>query len=234
MSYCVYHTTYFGDVLPKNYVGSSSVKRVLNGYRGSVRSKKWKKIWENELNQNPELFNTEIVSYHETRKDALSAELEFQKKFDCIRSHEWINEGYAKPNGYAGRDVSGQNNPRYGKGEEVKVWVKNNTDIVSERNRKAALTQWRNDRDKKIMSMVGKKKTRKKLSEKEFKELQQKKALQAKLKCATIVEYKGVTYVGWKELQQKTGVTKHLYKKYYLNGIDPCLRMGKNGPVPKH
>lgn len=234
MSYCVYHTTYFGDVLPRNYVGSSSVERVFNGYRGSVRSKKWKKIQENELKQNPESFNTEIISYHEIREDALLAELEFQNHFDCVRSTEWINEGYAQPNGYAGRDVSGENNPRYGKGKEVKLWIKNNPDIVSERARKAAITQWRDGRDKKILSMVGHKKTRKTLSEEQFKQLQQKKALQAKLKCDTHIEYKGSVYVGWNELKQKTGITKHLYKKYYLNGIDPCLRMGKKGPVPKH
>ena len=45
------------------------------------------------------------------------------------------------------------------------------------------------------------------------------------------VENKGKTYYGWRELQEGTGVTKHLYKKYYLNGIDPETRIGANGPV---
>ena len=45
------------------------------------------------------------------------------------------------------------------------------------------------------------------------------------------LEYKGKTYYGWRELQEGTGVTKHLYKKYYLNGIDPETRIGANGPV---
>lgn len=45
------------------------------------------------------------------------------------------------------------------------------------------------------------------------------------------IEYKGVIYYGWRELQEKTNVTKHLYKKYYLNGQDPEPRIGCDGPV---
>lgn len=45
------------------------------------------------------------------------------------------------------------------------------------------------------------------------------------------IEYKGKTYYGWRELQEGTGVTKHLYNKYYLNDIDPETRIGANGPA---
>lgn len=45
------------------------------------------------------------------------------------------------------------------------------------------------------------------------------------------IEYKGKTYYGWRELQEGTGVTKHLYNKYYVNGIDPETRIGANGPA---
>ena len=45
------------------------------------------------------------------------------------------------------------------------------------------------------------------------------------------IEYKGVVYYGWSELKEKTGVSKHLYKKYYEKGIDPEPRIGKDGPV---
>ena len=45
------------------------------------------------------------------------------------------------------------------------------------------------------------------------------------------IEYKGKTYYGWRELQEGTGVTKHLYNKYYLNDIDPETRIGSNGPM---
>lgn len=48
---------------------------------------------------------------------------------------------------------------------------------------------------------------------------------------ALLLEYKGVEYYGWRELKEATGVTKDLYKKYYLNGIDPTPRIGKDGPA---
>lgn len=35
------------------------------------------------------------------------------------------------------------------------------------------------------------------------------------------MEYKGDTYLGFDELKAKTGVSYHLYNKYYLNGVDP-------------
>jgi hypothetical protein len=41
--------------------------------------------------------------------------------------------------------------------------------------------------------------------------------------CTTIIEYKGSSYYGWEDLKQKTGVSKHLYKKYYEKGVDPAL-----------
>ena len=44
------------------------------------------------------------------------------------------------------------------------------------------------------------------------------------------IEYKGCIYYGWRELHEATKVTKHLYNKYYLNGLDPESRIGANGP----
>lgn len=35
------------------------------------------------------------------------------------------------------------------------------------------------------------------------------------------LEYKGVIYKGYDSLKESTGVSKHLYQKYYLNNIDP-------------
>jgi hypothetical protein len=49
---------------------------------------------------------------------------------------------------------------------------------------------------------------------------------------ALLLEYKGVNYYGWRELKESTGVSKDLYKKHYLNGIDPEPRIGKDGPAP--
>lgn len=48
------------------------------------------------------------------------------------------------------------------------------------------------------------------------------------------IEYKGDVYYGWQELKEKTGVSKHLYKKYYMKGMDPEFRINTNGPNPKN
>lgn len=113
--FCVYKTTYHGDKLPKYYVGSSSLKKVNGGYKGSVHSMQWKTIWERELKDNPHLFKVEIISEHKTRKEALNAELNYQKLHNVVSSNEWINKSFAQPNGFFGMDVSGTNNPMFGK-----------------------------------------------------------------------------------------------------------------------
>ena len=33
-------------------------------------------------------------------------------------------------------------------------------------------------------------------------------------------------------LYEGTKVSKHLYNKYYVNGVDPSKRIGANGPIP--
>lgn len=232
MIYCVYITTYAGDRMPSKYIGSSNVTRIRNGYRGSVSSKKWKSIWKEELTFNPELFSTEIVFECDRREDAISKELELQKLYNVVKSAEWINEGYAKINGYAGRNVTGDHNPMYGRGDKIRKWVKDNPELASARNRKAAITQWANEntRANRVRSMQGKKKNIK--DTEAFREMQRQKALICKEKHAIKIEYYGVTYTGWRELHEATGVSKHLYKKYYMKGINPNGRIGKNGPVP--
>ena len=47
------------------------------------------------------------------------------------------------------------------------------------------------------------------------------------------LDYKGKMYYGYRELKEATGVSKHLYRKYYLKGIDPEFRIGTNGPIAK-
>lgn len=232
MKYCVYITTYSGDMLPRNYIGSSSVTRVENGYVGSVSSNKYKDIWKHELRHNPQLFKATIVETFETRAQAIERELELQKEYDVVKSVDWINEGYAQPNGYAGRSVEGANNPMYGRGDKVREWAKANPDIVSKRNRKAAITQWSNPETaaKRIAAMQGKSKTFK--DPIAYAALQREKALIKKEKHSIRIEYRGVVYVGWRELLEATGVSKHLYNKYYAKGIDPSDRIGKNGPAP--
>lgn len=218
--FCVYVTTYEGTRMPRFYVGSTSIERIVKGYCGSVRSKKWKYIWDCELRDNPHLFEVKIIREFETRVEATHFELEYQKQNNVVRSIDWINEGYAQPGGYAGRDVTGKNNPNFG-GQHTRVWIENNPEKASERSRKSALTQWGNPEtaQKKVEAMRGKKKTRKTLTEEEWRELQKQKAQKRAEKNAYKIYYNGAIYLGWNDLKEKTGMSKYLFMKNKLGKI---------------
>lgn len=63
-----------------------------------------------------------------------------------------------------------------------------------------------------------------------FSQKQKESALKSKLKNCKRYEYNGVTYIGLSDLLKATGLTKKKYN-YYINGIDPTFRDGKNGPM---
>lgn len=113
-NYVVYLTMYSGDKLPKWYIGSSYEEKILKGYNGSVRSKKYKEIYDVEQHLNKHLFKTRILSYHLTREEAVKEELRVQQIHKVMTNHKYVNESYATINGCFGRDVSGVNNPNYG------------------------------------------------------------------------------------------------------------------------
>lgn len=116
MKYVTYLVTYSGYKLPKFYIGSTSEEKIKSGkYFGSIRSIKYKKIFYNEINNNIDLFKIQILSYHDTRIDALSEELKLHIEFDVVNSKDYINESFAMINGFFGRDVSGENHPMWGK-----------------------------------------------------------------------------------------------------------------------
>lgn len=112
--YCTYITFYSGNLLPPWYIGSSYEEKILNGYNGSVASKKWKEIYLKEQKENKHLFKTRILNVYVNRHDALKEELRLQKKHKVVTNNKYFNESYANINGYFGRDVSGENNPNYG------------------------------------------------------------------------------------------------------------------------
>lgn len=91
MDFCVYLTKYTGDLLPQKYIGSTSVEKITNRYHGSVSSKKYSKIWNKELKDNPQLFKTEIISYHETREEAYNEEYRLLIENDVKKSSDYIN-----------------------------------------------------------------------------------------------------------------------------------------------
>lgn len=126
--YVTYLITYLGDKLPKFYIGSTSEERALSGkYFGSVSSKRYKEIFSKEKRDNPYLFSIEILSYHENREDALTEELKIQLELNVVKSHEYMNESFARVNGFFGRDTSGEKHPQYGNSlsEETKNKISN-------------------------------------------------------------------------------------------------------------
>ena len=109
--FVTYLTIYEGDKLPQFYIGSTSKKKFLNGYHGTVVSKKYKEIYNKELKDNPHLFDTCIIEEFPTRKEATACELRYQKLHDVVKSENFFNMAFAAPNGSHGRDTSGENHP---------------------------------------------------------------------------------------------------------------------------
>jgi len=117
--YCVYITLYRGNRLPPFYIGSSSVERIHSGYRGSVRSKEYKQIWNEEIKNSSYLFETKIISLHSTRREATEKELKIHLLLDVVNNKLYSNKSTAMINGFFGMDVSGKNNPNFGKKHNV-------------------------------------------------------------------------------------------------------------------
>lgn len=92
MIFCVYLTIYRGNKLPPFYIGSTSVDKINNGYRGSVLSKNYKRIWKDEIKTNPDLFKTVIISLHDTRKEASDKEAKLQQLLNVISNPLYTNQ----------------------------------------------------------------------------------------------------------------------------------------------
>jgi hypothetical protein len=95
--YCVYLTIYRGKSLPPFYIGSTSVKKITQGYRGSVSSAKWGEAWKRELKENPNLFSTMIIpdQLSDSPVEILKLERKWQLAFDVVKNPLFINESYA-------------------------------------------------------------------------------------------------------------------------------------------
>tara|TARA_R110000868_G_scaffold25423_2_gene99141 strand:- start:4987 stop:5649 length:663 start_codon:yes stop_codon:yes gene_type:complete len=112
--YCVYLTIYRGNKLPPFYIGSTHLENIKSGYKGTVSSLQYKKIFINEIKLHSELFETKIISFCDTRNEALKREEEIQRQFSVISNSLYTNKGYAT-NGCFGISMKGKNNPFYGK-----------------------------------------------------------------------------------------------------------------------
>jgi hypothetical protein len=102
----VYLTFYSGNRLPPFYIGCTKVSNIDRGYHGSVSSKKYKNIWKSELENNPHLFKTSIITYHKTQKDAIEREKKFQLHLNVIKNQLYINMAIGYYSDNTGRIVS--------------------------------------------------------------------------------------------------------------------------------
>lgn len=89
--FCTYITFYSGNKLPPFYIGWSSIENIEAGYKGSVSSMKYKKIWENEIKDNPGLFKTKILTTHNSKAEAKKREWLFLRKFKVHKNPLYIN-----------------------------------------------------------------------------------------------------------------------------------------------
>jgi hypothetical protein len=96
------------------YIGSKKNWKGPNTYWGSpnCKCKKFKKYelqqqWKYNLKNNPEYFKFEILESYDNipHKDLLKIELEYQYRFDVVKSMEYINAGFAKK-GFSGDTFS--------------------------------------------------------------------------------------------------------------------------------
>lgn len=140
--YIVYHITIDNSKLPpknsyvispSNYIGSTTYKKLLNGYSGSISSKKYKTAWKELLKYNKHSIKKYIISFHDTRTEAYYAEEQLLKLFNASSSAHFVNMtlnvNHTKLNkdkrvvsqetrrriSENHHDVSGQNNPMYGR-----------------------------------------------------------------------------------------------------------------------
>jgi len=103
LKYCVYLTIYRGNKLPPFYIGSTSIKKFVKGYKGSVTSRTYGEIWKNELKNNPYLFEGKIISKCLTRDEAFILENKLQRILDVVKNPLYINKGFAIRTSYTNR-----------------------------------------------------------------------------------------------------------------------------------
>lgn len=90
------------------------MKKHKAGYHGSILSKAYKEIYKQELLEYPELFDSCIISEHETREEATKAERLYQIQVDAARNPLFMNKSIAAPKGFFGLSLPKEEHPLYG------------------------------------------------------------------------------------------------------------------------
>lgn len=93
--FVVYLTVFNGKDLPPFYIGSTSLFKHENGYRGSPSSKDYKSLWKLKLKYYPNLFKTFKIKSFKTREEAYNYEKYLHKKLCVISNPLYINKAIA-------------------------------------------------------------------------------------------------------------------------------------------
>jgi len=87
--FVTYLTIYKGNKLPPFYIGYTKKSNIEKGYNGSVKSKKYKGIWEEEKKKG--LLKTIILSEYDKKEDAINREAYLQNFFSVHTNPMYIN-----------------------------------------------------------------------------------------------------------------------------------------------
>jgi len=110
MSYVVYLTIYSGNRLPPFYIGWTSEAKIQRGYNGSVKSKRFEKMWREERKTNRNLFKTIVLQKFETDKQAMDREGVIHRALNVVNNPLYIN----MTTGHTLFGGSGERSPRFG------------------------------------------------------------------------------------------------------------------------
>lgn len=211
--FCVYLTVYKGNKLPPFYIGSTSIKKILKGYKGSVSSKRYKSIWRQEVTNNPQLFKVNVIKTFLTRDDAYNHEKKLQILLRVIYNPLYINLSISRilPTGY------GRLNPFYGKKHKQsskKAMVANRRDYIGEDN-----PFYGKNHSTETKQRIGKKSARQKHT-------QAKKKYWSETRRGPRNGFYQKTHS--EETKQRWRETRHL-ARWYNNGAQAILRMEHPG-----
>lgn len=92
-TYCTYITIYSGNRLPPFYLGATTIERIQKGYRGSVRSKRYQQIWDDEVRYNAKAFKTKIIKIYNSQQEARDAERRLITGLNAVLNPLYINLG---------------------------------------------------------------------------------------------------------------------------------------------
>lgn len=229
----LYKVTYLPHLeteYPKYYIGSKY--NYKGNYYGSVDSKqvysytlgKSLRDWWKEQKQQPHNFLFEVVECFEeiTPEELVIQERDLQLKLNVL-SEQYFNHSIATK-GFCSKKRSEESKNHISK-KTKEYWESDAGNLKKQRlvDRNKSFQsewmkqKWKNPSDAQLSAIhhLIKPKT-------------QEHKIKLKQSKLTDIEYKGVIYKGWESLLELTGVSKHLYKKYYLNGYEPEVNIANN------